>query len=365
MRPLLRRSDWLVASTVLGAIALTWLVMLGLDVAVAFAGKLDNVGDGDFGVNTALLFTLYTIPRRAYELFPHVALVGCVLGLGSLAATSELTALRAAGLSRLRICLGAAIAVFVLTVAMVVTGETLGPAGERRAQAASVAAKSQDLVVARWSGLWARDADTFLNARTGAVRGAGPESYVELADVRLFSFEPGGRLAALAVAVRAEHRDGQWRLFDVRRTHFGERSVRSETHAEEVWDSQLSPELLNLSVIRPRYLSLAEIRASIDYLQRNELDAGPFEHAYWARIVYPLNALVLSLVVMPFAFGALRAGGFGKRLFIGIAVGLGFFFLQRLAQNAAEVYGIDPRLSNVLPSLLLAVSGWLYFRRAG
>ena len=111
--------------------------------------------------------------------------------------------------------------------------------------------------------------------------------------------------------------------------------------------------------------SFLKIRASIDYLQRNELDAGPFEHAYWARIVYPLNALVLSLVVMPFAFGALRAGGFGKRLFIGIAVGLGFFFLQRLAQNAAEVYGIDPRLSNVLPSLLLAVSGWLYFRRAG
>ncbi len=361
----MRRADWLVASTVLAAIALTWLVMLGMDVAVAFAGKLDDVGDGDFGVHTALLFTLYTIPRRAYELFPHVALVGCVLGLGSLAATSELTALRAAGISRLRICLGAAVAVLALTLLMVVNGETLGPAGERRAQAESVSAKSQDVVVARWSGLWAREADTFLNARTGAVRGSGPAAYVELSDVRLFTFEPGGRLASLAVAVRAEHRDGRWRLFDVRRTHFEERSVRSETTAEEAWDSQLSPELLNLSVIRPRYLTLDEIRGSIEYMRRNELDSGPFEHAFWSRLMYPVNALVLSLAVMPFAFGALRAGGFGKRLFIGIAVGLGFFFLQRLAQNAAEVYGIDARLSNAAPALLLGAGAWLYFRRAG
>jgi lipopolysaccharide export system permease protein len=167
MRALLRRSDWLVASAVLGAIGLTWVVLLGFDLVTAFAGKLDDIGDGDFSLNTALLYTLYTLPRRAYELFPHVVLIGCIMGLGSLASTSELTALRAAGLSRLRICLGASLGVFALTAIMVFSGETLGPAGERRAQAETVAAKSQDLVVASWSGLWAREADTFLNAKRG------------------------------------------------------------------------------------------------------------------------------------------------------------------------------------------------------
>jgi len=364
MKALLRRSDWLVASTVLGSIGLTWVVLLGFDLVTAFAGKLDDVGDGDFSLTTALLYTVYTLPRRAYELFPHVALIGCILGLGSLAATSELTALRAAGLSRFRICLAASVAVVALTALMVVSGETVGPAGERRAQATTVAAKSQDLVVASWSGLWAREADTFLNAKRGTVRGTGVEAYVELTDVRLFSFDAGGRLASLAVATRAEHRDGQWKLYDLRRTRFLERSAVSETAEREVWDSQLSPELLNLSVIRPRHLSLRDIRTSLDYMERNQLDAGQFEAAFWARIFYPVNALVLSLAVMPFAFGTLRTGGFGKRLFLGIALGLGYFFAQRLALNTAEVYGHDLRLANALPPLLLALGSWVYFRRA-
>ncbi len=363
MRAMLRRSDWLIASTVLGAIGLTWAVLLGFDLVTAFAGKLDDVGEGDFSVNTALLYSLYTLPRRAYELFPHVALIGCIMGLGSLAASSELTALRAAGLSRTRICLAAGLAVLVLTLVMVISGETLGPAGERRAQAETVAAKTQDLVVASWSGLWAREDDTFLNAKRGTVRGTGPEAYVELTEVRLFSFDPGGRLASLSVATRAEHRDGQWQLFDVRRTRFLERSAVSETAEREAWDSQLSPELLNLSVIRPRHLSMHDIQTSLDYMRRNQLDEGQFAAAFWARIFYPVNALVLSLAVMPFAFGTLRSGGFGKRLFLGIALGLGYFFAQRLALNTAQVYSLDLRMANALPPLLLAVSSWLYFRR--
>lgn len=365
MRALLRRSDWLVASAVLGAIGLTWVILLGFDLVTAFAGKLDDIGDGDFSLNTALLYTLYTLPRRAYELFPHVVLIGCIMGLGSLASTSELTALRAAGLSRLRICLGASLGVLALTMVMVIAGETLGPAGERRAQAETVAAKSQDLVVASWSGLWAREADTFLNAKRGTVRGTGPEAYVELSDVRLFSFDSGGRLASLAVATRAEHRDGQWQLFDVRRTRFLERSAVSETAEREVWNSQLSPELLNLSVIRPRYLALRDIQTSLDYMRRNQLDTGQFEAAFWARLFFPVNVLVLGLAVMPFAFGTLRSGGFGKRLFLGIAIGLGYSFLQRVALNTAEVYGLDLRFANALPPLLLATASWLYFRRSG
>lgn len=365
MSTMLRRVDWLVASTVLGAIGLTWLVLLGFDLIVTFGGELGDIGEGDYSLTTALLYTVYTAPRRAYELFPTVALIGCLLGLGSLAATSELTALRAAGLSRLRICLGAAIAVAGVTALMVATGETVGPAGERRAQALTVAAKSQDLVVARWSGLWAREADTFLNAKRGTVRGTGVEAYVELTDVRLFEFDPGGRLAALTIASRAEHRDGRWQLFDLRRTRFLERSAQTETAERETWNSQLSPELLNLSVIRPRYLSLGDLSTSIDYMRRNQLDASPFEAAYWARLFYPVNALVLSLAVMPFAFGALRSGGFGKRLFLGISLGLLFFFLQRLAMNTAEVYAIDMRLANALPAFLLALGSYLYFRRTG
>jgi lipopolysaccharide export system permease protein len=360
---LLRRSDRLVAGAVLAALALVWLILLGFDAIGAFAEEATDIGQGDYGLGEALAKVAYTLPRRAYVMFPTAAVIGCLLGLGALAAGSELTALRAAGLSKLRICLGGILAVAAVTLAMVVSAETLGPWGEQRAQALSVAAKSRDLAVARWSGLWAREGDTFLNAQHGRVVGGGPEAYVELSPLRLYELEPDGRLRSLALAERAEHRGGVWTLHGVRRTVFHARHAETTAVEQERWDSQLRPELLSQSLKRPRYLSAADLRANIDYLERNRLDPGEFETAYWARWFYPLNVLVLCLAAMPFAFGTLRDGGFGKRVFIGIVFGVGFFLLQRMAADIAAVYRFDPRLGQALPPLVVALGAWLWFRR--
>jgi lipopolysaccharide export system permease protein len=360
---ILRHSDRLVGGTVLVALAMVWLILLGFDLLGGFAEELDEIGEGNYNAGSAMLYTLYSLPRRAYTLFPTAAVIGCLMGLGALAATSELTALRSAGLSRLRICLGALVVVAVLTLGMVIVAETLGPAGEQRAQALAVGAKSKDVTVAKWSGLWAREGDTFLNAQHGRVKGEGVQSWVELDGVRLYEFGADGRLDSIALATRAEHRNGEWTLFELRRSVFLERGVKSETIAQERWDSDLNPELLSLGVTRPRSRPTRDLSASLDYLHRNGLDPGAFESAYWARWFYPVHVLVLCLAAMPFAFGTLRSGGFGKRLFLGIVFGIGYFTLQTLAVNMAEVYRFDLRLGNALPPLLLALVSWLYFRR--
>src|SRR5690606_41054934 len=92
--------DQYVGRTVLGTVLLTWAVLLGLDVMLTLAGELGNVGQGNYGIPQAVAHVAYTIPRRAYGLFPYVAVIGTLMSLGKLAATSELTALRAIGLSR-------------------------------------------------------------------------------------------------------------------------------------------------------------------------------------------------------------------------------------------------------------------------
>jgi lipopolysaccharide export system permease protein len=360
---MLRRSDRLIGGTVLASLAMVWLVLLGFDLITAYAEEMDEIGEGNYTALNAMFYTLYTMPRRAYVLFPTAAVIGCVLGLGALAATSELTALRAAGLSRLRISLAALLVIGALTAVMVLVAETLGPAGEKRAQALAVSAKSKDVTVAQWSGLWAREGDTFLNAQHGRVRGEGAQSWVELDGVRLYEFGTDGRLASIALAKRAEHRDGQWTLFELRRSRFVERGVKSTTVAQERWVSGLKPELLSLGVTRPRYLATRDLNDSLAYLERNGLDRGEFENAYWARWFYPVNVLVLCLAAMPFAFGPLRSGGFGKRLFLGIVFGIAFFTLQRLAVDMAEVYRFDLRIGNALPPLAVATFSWLYFRR--
>ena len=366
MMPFPKIHDLYLGKVVLATVVLTWAVLLGLDVMLALVGEFGDIGDGRYGAMEAIVHTLYTVPRRGHYLFPTAAVIGSLMALGQLAATSELTALRAIGLSRRRLTVTVVAALTLLTALMVVNGETLGPWGQRRADALKASSRSDDLIVAQYSGVWAREGDVILNAEGGEERVDGNDRWLELHDVRLYEFEDDGRLQSLARVAVAEHRPGGWLLRDVTRTTFAEDSVSRETVAEERWESQLDATALSADVDRPRYLSATELRSAIQYRRRNGLDAGEYEEHYWGRWFYPLNVLALCLAAIPFAFGSLRSGGLGKRLFIGIVFALGFWLLQTQFVKMASAFNFDFRLAYALPTVVMvAVSVFLVRKRSG
>ena len=341
LRPKLH--DHYIARMVIMTVLAAWGVLLGLDVVLAFADEFGDVGKGGYTMNHAIAATCLTIPWRAYNLFPTSAVIGSL----QLAATSELTALRALGLSRRRLSVSVALPLALLTLLMVANGEALAPWGEERAQSLK-SARNTDMVVAEYSGLWAREGDMFLNARSGEQKARDGDTWLELRGVRLFQFDRDGRLR------------------DVERTSFSAKSVSRARVAEERWDSKLDEAALAANVTKPRNMGSGELRESIDYRKRNRLEAGDFEEVYWGRWFYPLNVLTLCLAAIPFAFGTLRSGGYGKRLFLGIVFALGFYTLQRMATELAGIYHFDYRIAFALPpAIMLAVSLWLFKRRSG
>ena len=211
--------------------------------------------------------------------------------------------------------------------------------------------------------MWARDGDTVVSAGSGRTLQSGEGPMIELNRVRVFEFEPGGRLRVLTVAARATHERGEWTLHDVRRTQFDETSASSTVEAESSWASAIDPDLLSLSIVKLDYLGLRDLARNIAYLERNGQDASHFRQAWWGRMFHPLNVLVLAFCALPFAFGSLRSGGLSKRLFIGIVLAIGFHFLQRAVVSMGAVHGVPPALANLLPPMLLVALAGLYFRR--
>jgi lipopolysaccharide export system permease protein len=181
--------------------------------------------------------------------------------------------------------------------------------------------------------------------------------------VRTFTFTPVGQLTHFQRASTAEHDGKQWLMHDVRDSVFDAKGVHTTIAPSEVWNTRLNPQVLAQSVIQPQYLSMRDLRRNIRYLENNGERTGSYSVAFWGRVMYPFNGLVLVLCAMPFAFGALRSGGLGKRMFIGILLAIGWYFLQQAMVNFGTVYGMSPLLANLLPALILSVAAWFYFRR--
>ncbi|MEO6172567.1 MAG: LptF/LptG family permease, partial [Arenimonas sp.] len=76
--------DRYLARNILISTLTVWAVLLGFDLIGAFANEMGSVGKGNYTISHAALYVFFTIPRRLYVLFPYVAVIGSLLGLGRL-----------------------------------------------------------------------------------------------------------------------------------------------------------------------------------------------------------------------------------------------------------------------------------------
>ncbi|MEE8429578.1 MAG: LptF/LptG family permease, partial [Gammaproteobacteria bacterium] len=123
------------------------------------------------------------------------------------------------------------------------------------------------------------------------------------------------------------------------------------------WETLLSPDLLRVLVIDPRYHSIRDLARYIDYLDKNELEAGHYRLAFWANIAAPVNSLVMLLLSVPVVFGSLRSAGTGQRLLVGTLVGLSYYLLTRTIGQLSQVYDISPVVGVFAPLLLFFGAG--------
>ncbi|WP_329742200.1 LPS export ABC transporter permease LptG [Dyella sp. A6] len=356
----IKRVDLLIGLTVLGWILVVWLMLVGLDAVIQFLRQLRFVGQNGYTVANAAFYVAVTIPRRMYEMYNSAALIGSLLGMGGLAATGELTVMRAAGMSRRRIVMSGMAVVTILVAGVMVMGETIGPIGDQLDQMMQARLRHGE-VDAVGSGLWARDGERIINARRTVLTTEHGLAKVQLFDVRIYSLTPDGQLVRFDHAATATHTGDQWVLHDVRSSSIDTTGIHSTTLPSEQWSSRISPRVLEKSMIQPQYLSMRDQWLNMRYLERNHEDATTYAVPFWGRVLYPLNVLVLVACALPMVFGSLRSGTLGKRIFAGILLALAWYFGQQAIVTFGVVNGLHPLLANLLPAIVLAMLAWFYF----
>lgn len=351
----MQKLDHYIIHRVVSTIFMVLLVVITLQTFFSFIEEVANAGKGDYTTFKVIEYILLTTPRKLYELFPIACLVGSLMGLGGLAAHSELTVMRSAGISVQRIAYAALKGAIGLLIVSVVLGEVLMPPLERlAAQRKAVAISGQLNPIGR--GVWVRDKGEFIYLENAVDPGL-------LQSVKRIRLDDDFRPVGLSTADVGEYQEDHWRLSDVVHTDFADDHVAIERLATEDWYPALAPSMLEWVATRPEMLSAVDLIRYRRYLERNQLHARRYELAFWSKVLAPLATVIMVLVAVPFAFGSNRSGHGGRSLFLGIIGGVGFYMLNRLATNLGMVYPIPAFLCAALPITLFAVGGsWLLYR---
>lgn len=337
------------------------LAVLGVIVALALLfAFIDEMGDvqGNYGVGDALWYVLLTAPRRIYEMLPMAALIGCLIGLGTLASNSELTIMRAAGTSIGRIVWAVMKPMLVLMLVGILIGEYLAPWSENMAQASRSLAQGAGEAQTAKRGLWHRQGQEFVHIN--AVQPGGV-----LYGVTRYHFDDQRHLLSSSFARRATFQGQYWQLEEVVTTSFHERSTEVNKAKQERWDIELSPQLLNTVVMEPDSLSISGLWRYIHYLKDQGLNNGQYWLAFWTKILQPVVTAALVLMAISFIFGPLRSVTLGQRVFTGVLLGFVFRIVEDLLGPSSLVFGFSPFFAVLIPAACCALAGLYLLRRAG
>ena len=339
------------------AVTLVLVAFLMLFAFFDLIHELESVGQGGYELHHALLYVLLTLPGRVYELAPIAVLIGTLYALTLLARHSEITVLRASGLSTARTLRGLMKLGLAFVVLTFVFGEFVAPPAEHFAQQLRLKAMSSVVGQEFRSGLWVKDETNFVN-----VRAVLPDT--RLQGVRIYEFDQNHTLHTISEAEEGEFMaPDTWRLKNVVQTIFEKDRTRVERLGESDWRSALNPDILSVLMVVPERMSVVNLYRYILHLKENQLRTQRYEIALWKKLIYPLAALVMMALALPFAYLQDRMGAVSVKVFAGIMLGITFHMLNGLFSNLGIINSWPPFFSAITPSalFLLAASAMLWW----
>lgn len=325
---------------------------------LGFVEQLGLVGQGQYRLQDALIYTLLTAPDQMLQLAPVSMLLAALIGLGTLAKNAELTAFRSFGVSQARI-IGAVVKLCVpVIVALFFVAQFVIPPAQQAAQRERAAALGDALPGLSNGGFWAQKGGVFLNVQSFA-------GGTELHGVSIFTFGPDGGLHSFIAADEAVPQpDGDWALSGItRRTITNGQTVTDQPDGLD-WKPFLSTKQLRLLAMPPQTMPPLALYSYVRQLKRQHQEALVYEQSFWEMVAIPLSLIGMAMIAAPFVFGPQRAGGAGRQIVIGALLGMVFLLVQQITFYLGLLLAVNPAFSALAPSILLIVlGGWLLERQ--
>jgi LPS export ABC transporter permease LptG/LPS export ABC transporter permease LptF len=308
-------------------------------------------------------YLINLIPFILYNVTPLCALVAVLVTFGSLSRTSEMTAMKAAGVSIYRMITPVLITTLLIAICLFTFDEFYLPAANRRQEALRSIIKD-------------KPAQTFLRPDRKWISGqAGPSGsptrifYYQFfdanknvfANLTVFEFDPETfalKRRIFAASAHWSEPTGQW-VFENgwQRTFEGETISSYQPFAITAFaDIHEQPSYFVKEYRPAQEMSYHELSRYIYDLNQSGFDTKRLSVQLNRKLSYPLITLVMAMLAIPFA---LSMGKRGSLAGIATAIGLA------IAYWVVDAIFVDMGYVNTLPAVLAAWTPDLLFGIAG
>lgn len=319
-----------VLARVLSSIAVALAAVLASILLIDLVEQMRTVGTrSDLSLLEAVRLTLLKTPMLIEQTLPFVVLAGAMMAIIGLNRSSELVAMRAAGISAWRFLgpaafVGAAIGIFAITL-LNPLGAHLYRVFEANKQDALTSASPE----AGDNGVWIRQGDE--EGQVVIHADAVDSNGARLLGATFMFFEVRQetlRFTRRIHAEQAELRPGFWQLTELVEATPGGRPTRQAHLA--IPTTLDSAELIN-RFVTPATLSFWALPSFIAEARSAGFAPTRYELKWQSLLAFPLLLAVMAALGSAFSLQLQRLGNLAQWGSAGIAIGLFLFFYSQLA----------------------------------
>jgi lipopolysaccharide export system permease protein len=273
----------------------------------------------------AIEYFLWSMPQYLLLVIPMAILLGTLLAMQRLSGESEITALKAGGISLSRIVAPLLVVGFAVSVIALGVQELVVPF------AMDKAAYVQQAAIDHASpGVSNLQAVTQLpgGGKQVTIAGGLDVQTQALTNVTVIRYDAKQKPQEFVIADRALYNPPTWTFLNATTYHFERdgttQTVSSPKLAVDIGErpNQIAKQSLNVS--NPDSLSRAEIKGQLDAGTLSPQQRKSFTATYASKLARPFASFVFTLIAVPFGLRPVRGGGTG--LGFGLAVAIVFIY---------------------------------------
>lgn len=337
-------------------LGLCLMVLVLLFLIFDFFDRIDNIAAEDASVWITIEYFLFKIPQMVSLMLPVAVMACTLLTIGVLSKNSEITAMRAAGVTVRWIATPLYAVGLVLSLLSMVMNETLVPYCQRRVKEIYNIDIRQKTKTGLYSqnDFWWRSKNAFyavgiFDSRTNILHNISKFEVDR-------NFEVRQRTDADQVAWLDELLG--WSMMDVNIYRFGEgASVEEEDFSKLPLPIDEKPADFYDTKTDPDTMTFGQLRKFIARQAENGLSIGSYLAYLYEKISFPFIDFVVVLVVLPFALKPARSGSMTASLLSALAVGFSYYAIHSfsIAMGRAEL--LPPFLAAWMANLLMGFVG--------
>jgi LPS export ABC transporter permease LptG len=351
--------DRYISRIYLRVVGLSFLGLLGLFYISTFIDKSDKVFKGQTSLGTVMTLLVYMTPQFVYYVIPIAALLSVLVTFGLLARSSELTVMKACGISLYRAAASLLVLGAMFSVVLFVLEQRILAHANRQAEILDSQIRQRP--PRTYSALNRR----WVIGRDGAIYHYGFYDPVagELGNLSIYGIRANGwALASHTFMKRVVFRGSAWQGYGGWRTDYRISPPQWTLLPPQPLPQLEPPEYFATEQPLAEMMTVPQLRAFIDELSTSGLNHVPWAVELQRKLAFPFVTVVMTLLAVPFGVSTGRRGalyGIG----LGIVLALSYWIISSAFVAIGRSGVLTPFLAGWAPNILtVGIAGYLLLR---